>query len=137
MPAFKWQANVTRDTVQFVRRNTKHKKDEHTRIERKKIWKKSKRNRVGCSNIYIFAFAFLSNIVEVKWNTFWNTFHLLCLTPATFMKWFEVFKNNVVTFGSQLFAYFYQISNKCYCLIFLIDLFTWTVICSASQKGTL
>ena len=35
--------NATPDTVQFVtvvRRNTKHKKDEKTRIERKKIFKK-------------------------------------------------------------------------------------------------
>ena len=28
-----------------------------------------------------------------------NTFHLLCLTAMTFMKSFEVFKNNVITFG--------------------------------------
>ena len=104
--------------------------------ERKFEKKKSKRNRVSCFNIYIFVFAFLSSIVvEVKWNVcFWNTFHLLCLTAATFMKWFEIFKNNVITFGWRLFAYFYKISNKCYCLIFLIDLFTWTIINSASQK---
>ena len=35
-----------------VRRNTKHKKDENTRIEKKEIWKKSKRNRVSSFNIY-------------------------------------------------------------------------------------
>ena len=37
------KANATQDTVQFVRQNTKHKKDEHTRIERNKIWKTDKR----------------------------------------------------------------------------------------------
>ena len=37
MPAFEWQTNATRGTVQFVRQNTKHKKDENTRIERKEI----------------------------------------------------------------------------------------------------
>ena len=32
-------------------------------------------------------------MVEVKRNVyFWNTFDLLCLTATTFMKWFEVFK---------------------------------------------
>ena len=31
------QTNSTQDTVQFVRQNTKHRKDEHTRIERKEI----------------------------------------------------------------------------------------------------
>ena len=35
MPAFKWETNATRDTVQFAWRNTKRKKDEHMRIERK------------------------------------------------------------------------------------------------------
>ena len=34
--------------------NTKN--DEHTRIERKEIWNKSKRNRVNYSNIYIVVF---------------------------------------------------------------------------------
>ena len=29
--------NATQDTVQFARRNIKRKKEEHTRIERKKI----------------------------------------------------------------------------------------------------
>ena len=56
--------NATRDTVQFVRRNTKDNKDEHTRIERKEISDKRKRNRASCSNIYIAVFAFLSSIVE-------------------------------------------------------------------------
>ena len=36
-----------------VRRNTKHKKEENTRIERRDIWKKSERNRMSCFNIYI------------------------------------------------------------------------------------
>ena len=43
MPAFEWWTNATRDTIQFVtivRLNTKHKKDENTRIKRKEIWKK-------------------------------------------------------------------------------------------------
>ena len=34
--------------------NTKN--DEHTRIERKEIWNKSKRNRVNYFNIYIVVF---------------------------------------------------------------------------------
>ena len=51
-------------------------------------------------------------MVEVKWNIcFSNTFYLLCLTATTFMKWFEVLKNNAIIFGWQLFAYFHQISN--------------------------
>ena len=29
--------NATRDTVQFVKQNTRHDKDEHMRIERKEI----------------------------------------------------------------------------------------------------
>ena len=57
-------AFATRDTVQFVRRNTKHNKEEHTRIERKEIWNKSKRNGTSCFNIYIVVFAFLSSSVE-------------------------------------------------------------------------
>ena len=44
--------------------NTKHKKDEHTRVKRKEIRKKSKKNRVSCFNIYIVVFAFLSRTVE-------------------------------------------------------------------------
>ena len=44
------------------------------------------------------------------------------------------FQENVITFSWQIFVYFYQISDKCYCLIFLIDLFTWTTISSTSQK---
>ena len=45
------QTNATQDTVQFVRRNTKHEKDEHTKIERIEIWKRSNSNRVSCFNI--------------------------------------------------------------------------------------
>ena len=44
--------------------NIKYKKDEHTRIERNDIWKRSKGNRVSCLNIYIVVVAFLSNTVE-------------------------------------------------------------------------
>ena len=44
--------------------NTKYKKDEHTRIERKEIWKRSKSNKLSCFNIYIVIFAFLSSTVE-------------------------------------------------------------------------
>ena len=44
--------------------NIKYKKDEHTRIERNDIWKRSKGNRVSCLNIYILVVAFLSNTVE-------------------------------------------------------------------------
>ena len=36
MSAFKCKTNTLPDTVQFIRRNTKHKKDEHRKIERKK-----------------------------------------------------------------------------------------------------
>ena len=44
------------------------KEDENTRIERKEIWIKSKRNRVSCFNVYIVVFAFLSSTVEVgRW----------------------------------------------------------------------
>ena len=72
-----------------VRRNTKHKKDENTRIERKEIRKKSRRNIV----LIFIVFAFLSSTVEVgSWQKlsvcFSNTFHLLCLTATTFMKIF-------------------------------------------------
>ena len=35
--------------LSVLRRKTKHRKDENTRIERKEIWKKSKRNRVSYS----------------------------------------------------------------------------------------
>ena len=97
-------------TASVVRQNTKHKKDENTRIERKEIWKKR----------------------EIKWNVcFWNT----CRCYAWLLRFlWKVFKNNIRTFVWQLFAYFYQISNKCYCLMFLIDLFSWTIISSGSQK---
>ena len=52
-------------TASVVGRNTKHKKDEKTRIERKEIWKKSKTNRVSCVNIYVIVFTLLSSTVEV------------------------------------------------------------------------
>ena len=55
--------NATQDTVQSVRQNAKHKKDEHTRTDRKEIWR-SKSNRVSCFNIYIVVFAVLSSTVE-------------------------------------------------------------------------
>ena len=42
----------------------KSQKDEHMRTERKKIWKGSKSNKVGCFNIYIFVFVFLSRTIE-------------------------------------------------------------------------
>ena len=59
---------VNKDTAQFVTRNTKHKKDEHTRIERKEIRKKSKRNRVSCFNIKSYICSFLSSTIEEgKW----------------------------------------------------------------------
>ena len=61
------RVQVLEVAVQFftvVRWNTKHKKDENTRTERKEIWKKSKRNRVSC-NIYRIMFAFLSSTIEV------------------------------------------------------------------------
>ena len=47
----------------------------------------------------------------------------------------EILKNSVVAFGWQLFANFHQILNKCYCLRFLIDLFSWTIISSGPQKS--
>ena len=52
----------------IVRRIRKHKKDENTRIRKKKIWKKSKRNKVSCFNIYIVVSAFLQSTAEVgRW----------------------------------------------------------------------
>ena len=64
MPTFEWYTNASRDTVQFVRRNTKNKNDENTRIERKEIFKESKRNKVSCFNIYVG----VSSTVEVgRW----------------------------------------------------------------------
>ena len=125
-----------------VRRNTKHKKDENTRIERKEIWKKSKRNRMCCCNIYIAIFAFLSSTEEVgRWKKLNEmfVFGILFIRYVWLLRhlWkflWKFFENIVITFAWQLFAYFYQISNKCYCLIFLIDLFSWTVISSGSQK---
>ena len=91
-----------------VRRNTKHKKDENTRTESKEIWKKSKRNRMSCFNIYIIVFAFLSStvevMVEVEWNVcFWNTFDLLCLAATTFMKRFQEWSNNIRLTAFRLF----------------------------------
>ena len=50
--------------VLFSWRNTKHRKDEHTRIKRKEIRENNKRNRVICFDIYIVVFAFLSSTVE-------------------------------------------------------------------------
>ena len=40
------------------------KKDKHTRIKRKEIWKKSKRNRVRCFNIYLVVLTFLSITIK-------------------------------------------------------------------------
>ena len=136
MPAFKWQTNAARDTVQFVRRDTKHKKMNIRESKERKFFKKVR--ETGWV-VVIVVFVFLSStIVEVKLNVcFWNTCHLLWLTVAIFMKWFKVFKINVMTFGWQLFTYFYQTSNKCCCLIFLTELFTWTIITGASQKKAL
>ena len=56
--------NATRDTFQFIRRNGKHNKEEHTRIERKEIWNKSKGKWASCFNNYLVVFAFLSSTVE-------------------------------------------------------------------------
>ena len=125
------QTNATRYTVQFVRQNIKHKKINTRESKERKFEKKVREKGLV---VLIVVFVFLSStVVEVNWNaSFWNTFHLLWLTAATFMKWFEVFKNNVITFGWQFFGYFYQISNKCCCLIFLVDVLIW--ISSASQK---
>ena len=110
MSAFKWQTNAARDTVQFVRRDTKH-KEMDTRDSKESKFEKKVRETGWVVLIVIIVFL-SSTVVEVKWNAcFWNTFHLLWLTVATFMKWFEVFKNNVITFAWQLFAYFYQIPN--------------------------
>ena len=110
MPAFKWQTNAARDTVQFVRRDTKH-KEMDTRDSKESKFEKKVRETGWVVLIVIIVFLSCT-VVEVKWNAcFWNTFHLLWLTVATFMKWFEVFKNNVITFAWQLFAYFYQIPN--------------------------
>ena len=39
MPAFEWLTNATRDTVQFVRWNTKHKKDETRESKERKFEK--------------------------------------------------------------------------------------------------
>ena len=58
------QTNATQDTVQFVRRNTKHEKDEHTKFEWIEIWERSNSNRVSCFNIYIVVFGFLSSTIE-------------------------------------------------------------------------
>ena len=42
--------------------------DEHTKIERKKIWNKGKRNRLSCFNICIVVFLFLSTTIkEGRW----------------------------------------------------------------------
>ena len=113
-----------------VRRNKKHKKDENTRMEWKEIWKKSNGNRVSCLNIYIVVFAFLLNTTEVgRW---WKLNEMLAFGMLficyvyllrllrTFL--WKFFKNNAITFVWQLFLYFYQISNKFYWLMFLIDL---------------
>ena len=69
MPVFEWQTYTSRYTVQFVvRRNTEHKKMKTRELNKKGNFKKSKRNRVSCFNIYIVVFAFLLSTVEVgRW----------------------------------------------------------------------
>ena len=48
--------------------NTHTQKNENTRMGRKEISKKGKRNRVSCFNIYIVEFTFLLSTVEVgRW----------------------------------------------------------------------
>ena len=99
---------ITPLAASVVRRNTKHKKNENTRIERnlkKKVKKKF---------LEYFSFA-MSDCYDFYEKYLW-----------------KVFRNNVITFGWQLFACFYQISNKFYCLIFLIRLFSWTIISRGS-----
>ena len=65
MSAFEWQTNATRDTVQFVRRNAKHKKDENTRIERKGISKKKVR-KIGWV-VFAFLFVFGTHFICYVW----------------------------------------------------------------------
>ena len=105
-------------------------------IERMKIWKKSKRNRLTCFDIYVVVFAFLSSTIKVgRWYKLNKMFAFgILFIWLLRLLWNEVFKNSLITFGWQLSAYFYQILNKCYCLIFLTDLFTWTSVSSDSQK---
>ena len=74
-------------------------------------------------------------MVEVKLNVcFWNTFIYYVWLLRVLWNDLKFSRITIITFGWQLFAYFYQISIKCYCLIFLIELFTWTIISSVSQK---
>ena len=51
-----------------VRPNTKNKKDENARIERKEIFLKSRRNGVSCFNIYIVVFAFSVEHCRRRYN---------------------------------------------------------------------
>ena len=79
---------------------------------------------------YIVVFAFLSSTVEVgRWQKL-NEMFVFGMLFICYI--YEKFSR--ITSGWQLFAYFYQISNKCCCLIFLIDLFSLTNISSGSQK---
>ena len=118
------------------------KKMKTRKSKERKFEKKVKKNRVSCFHIYIVVFAFLSSIVEVgrwyKLNEMFVfgilfTYYVWLLRLLWKFSW-KVLKYNVITFSWQLFAYFYQTSNKCYCLIFLIHLFSWTIISSGSQK---
>ena len=66
MPAFKRETNATRDTVQFVRRNTKHKKM-NTRESKERKFEKEVRETGWVVLIVVFVFL-PSTVVEVKWN---------------------------------------------------------------------
>ena len=86
-------------------------KNEQTKIERKEIWKKSKRNRVSYTNIYIALFAFLSSTAEEsRWSKLNEmfVFGILFIYYVWLLRllWNEVFENNKITFNWQLFGVF-------------------------------
>ena len=106
-----WWLHLLLDEIQ----STKKMKTRESKEEKFEI--KSKRNRVNCLIIYLIIYIYYVWLLRLLWRFLW-----------------KVLKNNVKTFDWQFFAYFYQISNKYYCLIFLVDLFSWLIISSGSQK---
>ena len=147
MTAFEWSANVTRDTGQFatvVRENKKHEKVENTKTEREEIWRESKRNRVSCFNIFVLIYLcllfyrapqkFIDTRSKMK-SLFLECFSFAMSDCYDFHEnIYEKFSIITLKHSFDNFSLFYQISNKCYCLLFCIDLFSWTIISTGSQE---
>ena len=147
MTAFEWSANVTRDTGQFVtvvRENKKHEKVENTKTEREEIWRESKRNRVSCFNIFVLIYLCLlfyrapQKCIDTrsKMKSLFLEYFSFAMSDCYdfYESVYEKFSIITLKHSFDNFSLFYQISNKCYCLLFCIDLFSWTIISSGSQE---